>query len=313
MAGSAHAVGAGKQALNGGHAVVDLAVGRTHLIVFRHPFFVGTGHPDAAATGVGTEQIGFGGHDFGTALFRGGIGAGPQVGLANAHVEEVFPGFGLKFLLLFFVQRGEGGLQGGLGVHIDGAAAFAHFAKHHVVTQAGRDDMALGVAAVFVGLQHGTVGHAVVFALAVGGFGLEEQEPRAHGAVTVLEAGGHEAVFHHGHFSADLGTHGVGGAGVPYGIPGATHAFTGGTGAVHVHRAAGGHHDGVGFEDVHFVGAQVKAHGARDAVGSIFVEQQLHDKDALHDAVFTQGILGSFGHDALVGFTVDHDLPTAGT
>ena len=261
---------------------------------------------------MGAEQVRFGGHDFGTAFFRSGVGGGPQVGLTNAHIQEVFPSFGLKVFLLFFGQGGEGGQQGGLGVHVNGAAAFAHFTKHHVVTQAGGDHVALGVAAIFVRLQHGAVGGAVVFALAVGGFGLEQQEPGAHRAVTVLEAGGHEAVFHHGHFGADLSAHGVGGTGVPHGVPGAAHAFTGGTGTVHVNGTAGGHHDGVGFEDVHFVGAQVEAHGTGDAVGGVLVEQQLHDEDTLHDTVFTQGILGGFGHDALVGFAVDHDLPAAG-
>ena len=262
---------------------------------------------------MGAEQVGFGGHDFGAAFFRCGVGAGPKVGLAHAHVEEVFPSFGFKILLLFFVQGSERGLQGGLGVHVDGAAAFAHFAKHHVVTQAGRNDMALGVAAIFVRLQHGAVGGAVIFTLGVGGFGLEQEEPRTHGAVTVLEAGGHEAVFHHGHFSANLSAHGVGRTGVPHGVPSAAHAFTGGAGTVHVNGTASGHHDGVGFEDVHFVSAQVEAHGASDAVGGILIEKQLHDENTFHDAVFTQGILGSFGHDALVGFTVDHDLPAAGT
>ena len=64
---------------------------------------------------------------------------------------------------------------------------------------------------------------------------------------------------------------------------------------------------------MHLVGAQVEAHGARDAVGGVFVEQQLHDEDAFHDPIFAQGVLGRFGHDALVGLTVDHDLPAAGT
>ena len=56
-----------------------------------------------------------------------------------------------------------------------------------------------------------------------------------------------------------------------------------------------------------------EAHGTSDAVGGVFVEKQFHDEHALHQAVFAEHVLGGFSDDALVGFTVDHDLPAAGT
>ena len=312
VAGGADAVSAGEQAVDRGHAVVDLAVVGLDFVLVRHPGFVRAGDPDAAAAGVGTEQVRLGRHDLGALLLGLGVRAGPEVGLADAHVEEVFPGFALEVLLLLGVQVGEGGLQGAGGIHVDGAAAFAHFTEHHVVTQAGRDDVTLGVAAILVGLQHGLVGGAVIFALGIGGFGLEQQEPSADRAVTVLEAGGDEAVFHHRHLGADLSAHGVGGTSVPNRVPGAAHAFTGGAGAVHVDRAAAGHQDGVGLEDEHFVFAGGEADRTGDAVGGVGVQEQLHDEDALHVAILAQGVFRSLGHDALVGLAVDHDLPAAG-
>ena len=54
------------------------------------------------------------------------------------HVEEVFPGFRFKIFLLLFIHGCEGLVQGGLGVHIDGTTAIAHFLDHHVVAQTGR-------------------------------------------------------------------------------------------------------------------------------------------------------------------------------
>ena len=56
-----------------------------------------------------------------------------------------------------------------------------------------------------------------------------------------------------------------------------------------------------------------EAHGTGDAVGGVLVEEQLHDEAAFHVAVVAEGFLGSFSNDALVGLTVDHDLPAAGT
>ena len=55
-----------------------------------------------------------------------------------------------------------------------------------------------------------------------------------------------------------------------------------------------------------------KTHGAAYAVGVLLVGEELHDENALVDVVHAQGVLGRFGHDHLVGLTVDHALPTAG-
>ena len=225
MAGCAHAVSTGEEAFDCGHAVIDLAVFGVDLVFFRNPFFVGAGNPDAAATGMAAKKIGLGRHDFGTAFFWHGIAASPQVGLANTHVEEVFPGFRFKIFLLLFIHGCEGLVQGGLGVHIDGTTAIAHFLDHHVVAQTGRDDVALGIAARFVRFQKILVCRAIIFAFGVGCLGLEKQEPGAHRTITILEAGRDEAVFHHRHFGANLGAKRIGGTGIPYGIPCAAHAF----------------------------------------------------------------------------------------
>ena len=55
-----------------------------------------------------------------------------------------------------------------------------------------------------------------------------------------------------------------------------------------------------------------EAHGAAYAVAVVLVGQQLDDEDALVDVVHAQGVLGGFGHDHLVGLTVDHALPFTG-
>ena len=124
------------------------------------------------------------------------------------------------------------------GVHVDRAAAFLHLLQHQVVAQAGGGNGGLPVGRVVV--QHLLVLGHVVFAVGVGGLGLEQQEPGADRAVAVLEAGRHEAVFHHGHLGAGLGGHRVGRTGVPHRVPGAARAFADGARTEQVHAAAGG-------------------------------------------------------------------------
>ena len=156
------------------------------------------------------------------------------------------------------------------------------------------------------------LGH-VVFVVGIGGLSFEEQEPGADGAVTIFKAGGHETVFHKNHFGADFSGHGIGGTGIPDGIPGTTLTFTHGPGPEDVDDAAAGHDHGFAFEDIGFVFTDAEAYGAADLVAVLLVGQQLDDEDALVDVVHAQGVLGGFAHDHLVGFAVDHALPAAGT
>ena len=203
--------------------------------------------------------------------------------------------------------------QRGHGVHHDGAAAFFHFEQHQVVTQAGRGNGGRAVRRVFFQLGLGGITGGKVFAQTVEGFGFEQQEPGTHRAVTVFKAGRRETVFHHGQFGTDLHGHGVGGTGVPYGIPGPAFTFTNRTGLVDVHRAAAGNHHGLAFDDVDDVLAYGETDGAGDLVGHLGIHQQFDDEAALDDVVIAYGQLGGFGDDALVGLTVDHDLPFTGT
>src|SRR5512139_534712 len=289
VAGCAHAVAGGEQTLDRGHRAVapvpalgqvsrDLALVGVHFVIWCAQI-LGTRHPDAAA--------------------------------ADAHVEEVFPGFGFEVL---HFARGQGLAQlgeGGHGVHVDGAAAFLHFLQHQVVAQARCGNGCLPVGGVVV--QQFLVLHHVDFAVGVDGLGLEQQEPGADRAVAVLEAGGNEAVFHHGQLGAGLGSHRVGAARVPYRVPGTAGAFTDGARTEDVHAATGSQQDRLGLVDVDLVVASREADGPGDAVGVVLVVDQLDDEDALLDAVHAERLLGGFGNDPLVGLAVDHDLPFAGT
>ena len=269
----------------------------------------GTRHPDAAAAGVRTEQIRLGRHQFGDLLLGTDVETRPDAGLTDAHVEEVFPRLGLEVLDFLGRQRLAELLHRGRRIHQDRAAAFLHFLQHRVVAQAGGNDERLVVGRVLG--EHVRVLDDVVLAEGVGRLGLEQQEPRAHRAVAVLEAGRHEAVFHHRQLGADFSRHRVGRAGVPDGIPDAAHALAGGARTEHVHRAAGHVEDRLGLEDVELVLAHREAHRAGDLIGIVGVEQILHDEDALEDVLHAERLLGGFGDDGLVAFAVDHDLPAA--
>ena len=215
----------------------------------------------------------------------------------------------LEFLLVHgFAEFG----QRGHGIHEDGSAAFLHLEQHQMVTQAGRGNGRGAVRRVAFQFGLGGIAAGKGFAQAIEGLGLEQQEPGAHRAVTVFEAGRGETVFHHGQFGTHLHAHGIGGTGVPDRVPGAAFAFTHRTGLVDVHGAAAGHHHGFAFDDVNFVFADRETHGAGDLVFDIGIQQQLDDEATLDDVVFAQGQLGGFRYDAFVGLTVDHDLPFTG-
>jgi hypothetical protein len=141
---------------------------------------------------------------------------------------------------------------------------------------------------------------------------LKEQEPGADRAVSVLEPGRGETVFHHGKLGADLGPEVIGGAGVPHRVPGAALALADRPRLVDVDRAAAGDHAGLALEDVDLVLAHREADRARDLVGLVLVQEQLDDEDALEDVGVPDGFLGGLGDDPLVGLAVDHDLPLAG-
>ncbi len=197
------------------------------------------------------------------------------------------------------------------GVHVDRAATFLHLFQHEVVAQAGGGNGGLTIRRVVV--QHLLVLDHVVFAISIDRLGFEQQEPCADRAVAVLETGGHETVFHHGHLGTGFGSHRVGRTGVPHRVPCAALAFTHGTGTEQVHATASGEQDGLGFVDVNGVIAHREADCTGDAAGVVLVVDQFDDEDAFLDAAQPQSLLGSFGHDPLVGFAVDHDLPFAGT
>ena len=200
--------------------------------------------------------------------------------------------------------------HGGGRIHVDLPAAFLHLLQHRVVAQAGRHHSRLVVGREV--REHVGVLDHVVLAEAVGRLRLEQQEPGANGAVSVLEAGRDEPVFHHGHLGADLRAHRVGRAGVPHRIPDAAHALAGRARPEHVHRAARDAQNGLRLEDVDLVLAHREADRAGDLVVVVLVEQQLDDEHALEDVLDAQRLLGRLGDDCLIAFAVDHDLPAAG-
>ncbi len=271
MARRAHAVAGGEQALDRGHrtvapvpaarqvlrdAVEVALVGGRRAQVFR------ARDPDAAAARVRAEQVGLGRHQLGVLLLGLDVLADPDAALADAHVEEVFPGLGLEVLDLLgrerFAQLGQRGDR----VHVDRSVAVAHFLEHQVVAQARCRHRGLAVGRVVV--EHGLVLDHVVLAVGVGRLGLEQQEPRADRTVAVLEAGRHEAVLHHRHLGAGLGGHRVGGARVPHRVPGAARALAHRARAEQVHAAAGGEQDRLRLVDVDGVLAHREADRARD-------------------------------------------------
>ena len=138
---------------------------------------------------------------------------------------------------------------------------------------------------------------------------LEVQEVRTHRAITVLEAGQNDAVFHLGHLRARVDHQCVGGTRGPRRVPNAAGAFTRGTRLEDIGRAAGTADHGFGFKDMEVTRADIEADSTRDAVFLGVVHQEVGDADTVEDLVGR--LLSGFGNDRLVRFTVDHDLPTA--
>ncbi len=150
----------------------------------------------------------------------------------------------------------------------------------------------------------------VVAAVGVGGDRLEQQEPRAHRAVRVLEAHGDEAHLLAGHLGAAVDREEGAGARVEGRIPGAPEALTGRARLEHVHRAAHGDERGLGLEDVELVLADAEADRT---YALVVLDDGVRDEDALVvlAARLLQRVLRGLGHDDLVRLAVDHELPTA--
>ena len=89
------AITSGEETVNSGHAVVTpfklMCTGR--ILNVRNPGLFRTRCPDTAAAGVGTQQVGLGGHNFGVLLLGLAVLGAPQVGLTAGHIQEVFPSF----------------------------------------------------------------------------------------------------------------------------------------------------------------------------------------------------------------------------
>ncbi len=69
------------------------------------------------------------------------------------------------------------------------------------------------------------------------------------GPIAVLKAGRRETVLHHGQGCTDLSAHGVGGAGIPYWIPGAALTLTSGARTEDVHRPPQATRGGLALKD----------------------------------------------------------------
>ena len=120
MTGSARAVTCCEKRLHGGHVVVAPEVlGRGDIL--------GTADPCAGCAGMGTDEVRFGGGDFGSFFFGLNVHARPEERLADGHIQEVFPCLALKFfhfslesLGIVFVL-GSNVADGLFRSHVDGA------------------------------------------------------------------------------------------------------------------------------------------------------------------------------------------------
>ena len=140
VARSAADVAAHEEALHGRLTVV--AARRPFLVpLFRRAEVIGTAAPEARAARVRTEEIGLGRHDLGRDLVRLDVLGGPEAGLADGHIEEVFPCLCLEVLHLLgaflLAELLVEGLVDGrhclIGSHEDRAFAELHVAHHQVV------------------------------------------------------------------------------------------------------------------------------------------------------------------------------------
>ena len=311
MAGAAHTVTGGKQAVDRGHAVVNLAVVGLDLVCIRYPIQIRAGGPETAAAGVRSEQIGLGGHDLGIFLFRLGVGGAPQVGLPASHIQEVFPGFGLKVLEFLLVHGLAEFGQGAHCIHHNGSATFFHLKEHQMVPQTGRCDGRGSVRRIFFQLGLGGITAGKILTQTVKGFGFEQQEPGAHRTITVFKTGRGEAVFHHGQLGTDFHAQGIGGTGVPDRIPGTAFALTDAAGLVYIDGSTAGYQHGLALDDEHFVFTDGETDRTGNLVFVVGIQQQFDDENPFENIFFANGKFGSFGNDPFVRFAVDHDLPFA--
>ncbi len=305
VAGRAGGVTGGEQAIDRGQVGVAPEV-------FRRRYVVRTADPGAGGPGVRTDEVRLSGGDFGLFLLGVDVAGRPQEGLGDGHVEEVFPSFVMEVLhlllegLLVTLVLGGEALDGVGRLHVDRALAGRDVDHTKVVTQVGRDRLDLAVLAPL--FEFGGVGHHIVFAEGVGRDGLEEQEPRADRAVSVLEADRNEPDFLAGHLGAGLDGEVGAGAGGERRVPGPAETLTGGPRTEHAHAAAHRAQDGLRAEHVELLLADTEADRTGDPV--VF-HNRFHDEHALVDVILAEGVLGGFRHDDLVGLTVDHNLPAA--
>ena len=68
---------------------------------------------------------------------------------------------------------------------------------------------------------------------------------------------------------------------------------------------------GLELENIYFRIPDTEPDGTGHLVFIIFIQQQANDKYTLNDIVHTDGVLSGFRYDGFIGFTVDHQLPTA--
>src|SRR5665647_1969668 len=64
---------------------------------------------------------------------------------------------------------------------------------------------------------------------------------------------------------------------------------------------------------MHFILASGETYSTSDLVGLVLVKEHLHDEDTLKAVLGTKGGFGWLSNDALIGLTIDHDLPFTGT
>ena len=324
MTRCANAITSGEETVNGGHTVISpLVLVRTRWVGnVRNPIFLWTRGPDTTATGVRAEHVGFGWHNLRTNLLWLDIGTGPQTSLTNRHIKEIFPSLRLKMLPILLHSllihtgcffRIQEGVQGNISCHVDWATSCLQLIEHQVVTQTGRSNGRRAIRHELLKLVFYCWAVGIELTKTILYFSLEQKEPGTNRTVTILETGWGETILHHGQGSANLGTHGVGGTGIPYWIPGTAFTLTGRAWAENVNRTTAGNQGGLATEYMNFILTGGETNRTSNLVGLVLVKQHLHDKDTLKAVLGTKSGLGWLSNDTLIRLTVDHDLPFTGT
>ncbi len=269
-----------------------------------------------------TKQIGLCRHNLRTYFLRFNIGTSPETSLTNGHIKEIFPSLRLKvfpeFLQIFIAHTGlftliEEGIQSNISSHVDWSTTGLVLVNHQMVTQTGRSNGRSTIRHKFCQLIFYRVAVCIELTKTVLYFSFEKKEPGTNRSVAIFKTGWGETIFHHGHGSTNLSTHGVGGTSIPYRVPCTTFTLTGRPGTEDVNSTTTSYKSSLATENMNFIFTGRETNSTSNLVSFVFVKQHLNNKDTLKTVLFTKCGFCWLSNDTLVRLTVNHDLPFTGT